>query len=169
MSKGIDIPIDNLVAEFNSNLWTAFNTDFVGRIFHNVRFNPSRISPEKWLSGDRYKEVLKNTTIDGQCFFDVRPREDGHPVSNADVRICFMSNLAIVYPLLTRNEATEQAHIDALNIIKPSRFKVTNLIRGFEGFEEYDWGKGVSQAQSDMHPHYLFRYDTELSYQIINC
>lgn len=169
MSKGIDMPIDNLVAVFNSNLWAAFNTDFVGRIFHNVRHDPSKISPEKWLSGNNYKEVLKDISIDGQCFFDVRPRESGHPMSESDVRICFMVNLSIVYPSLTRREATEQSHIDTLDIIKSSRFKPVNLIRGFEGFEEYDWGEGANQAKSDMHPHYLFRYDTELKYQIINC
>ena len=170
MSKGIDIPIDKLVAEFGRLLWVGFNNSFNGRVFRNERFEnfQSKISPEIHQSGtDVYLEALKDYSSDGQCFFDVQPNiETIGSVYSADVWICFMVNLKTVYPALNRIEATEQAHIDTSELINNSPFNSSEMITGFQGFIGYDWGENADQARADMSPHYLFRYTTKINYTI---
>jgi hypothetical protein len=166
MSKGIDIPINRLLADITNHLWPGKNNSFFGRVFRNER--SGSVSPEIWISTTKYIEVLKDTKFDGQCFFDVQPTDSvGSNVHTATVWICFMADLQRLYPLLTRTEATEQAHIDAEGIIIHSQFKITELVRGFDGFSTYDWGS-EGQAIADMSPHYLFRFNTSLEYNI-NC
>ena len=172
MSKGIDIPIDSLVAIFNSDLWSGKNNQFYGRVFRNERFADfgSKISPEIWLSADKPAvELLKNDGYNAQCFFDVQPTENESvgDVHNADVWICFMVDLISIYPELTRQEATEQVHRDAEILILDSEFENPSLVRGFTGFTGYDWGDNADQAKADMHPHYCFRFNTDLEY--VNC
>ena len=172
MSKGIDIPIDALVAVFNSNLWSTKNNSFYGRVFRNERFGsfPSVISPEVYISADQPAlEVLKNDSYDAQCFFDVQPNDPiaGGSIHTSTVWICFMVNLVALYPTLTRTEATEQVHRDAERIIEHSKFDIDGLVRGFEGFTSYDWGGDSYQAKADMHPNYCFRFNTKIEY--VNC
>lgn len=171
MSKGIDIPIDRLVAEFNSDLWNGFNTSFYGRVFRNERVVslPPKISPEIWTSATDYIEVLKDDRFDAQCFFDVQPNEtiEG-TIHTAKVWICFMVDLAKLYPTLTRTEATEECHREVEEIIGASQFRIENMVRGFDGFETYDWGENM-QSDVDWQPNYLFRFDTELVYVNKNC
>jgi len=172
MSKGIDVHIDALVTEFNSNLWIGKVNSFFGRVFRNERFEgfQSTISPEIWTSTTEYIEVLKNDRKDAQCFFDVQPIDsvEGGNVHNSTVWICFLVNLQKLYPSLTRTEATEEAHREAQQIIVNSPFEITGLLRGFEGFTGYDWGKD-KQFHADKSPHYLFRFDTTLEYVNSNC
>jgi hypothetical protein len=113
--------------------------------------------------------VLKNTNYDTQCFFDVQPTEGETigDVHSVEVWICFMLDLSAVYPSLTRQEATEQAHRDTEELIIDSEFENPSLVRGFTGFTGYDWGDNADQAKADMHPHYCFRFSTNLNY--INC
>jgi hypothetical protein len=166
MSKGIDIPINKLLGDIAAYLWNGKTNSFFGRVFRNERGDS--ISPEIWINTTKYIEVLKDTEFDGQCFFDVQPTDSvDSNVHNATVWICFMVDLNKVYPLLTRTEATEQAHIDTQSIIIDSMFEITGLIRGFDGFSTYDWGS-EGQARADMSPHYLFRFNTSLEYNI-NC
>lgn len=172
MSKGIDIPIDRLVSEFNSDLWTGFNNEFYGRVFRNERFADfgSKVSPEIWISKDEpARELLKNDRVDSQCFFDVQPTDSivGSDVHSSNVRIVFMLNLEIVYPDLSRQEATEEAHRAAERIIVNTPFESTRLVRGFQAMTDYDWGSDASQAKADMSPHYCFRFDTDLEF--VNC
>ncbi len=176
MSRGLDIPIDNLLALFVSHLW-ASNTkrQFFGRVFRNERFEnfQSKISPEVWISiNEPAKEVLKNDNYDAQCFFDPQPNETitNGDVHTATVRICFMVKLFELYPLLSRQEATEQVHTDAEELIaESSEFTNVGLVRGFTGFTDYDWGDpgSADQARSDMNKNYLFRFDANVEY--INC
>lgn len=162
MSKGIDIPIDNLVTTFNSDLWQGKTNAFYGRVFRNERNN--LISPEIWITPNDYIEVLKDDSKDGQCFFDVQPNITmSGDIKNATVWICFMLNLATVYPTLTRTEATQQAHLDTMNLILGSEFLITELVTGITGFTDYDFGD-VPQAKVDMSPHYLFKFITNIYY-----
>lgn len=168
MSKGIDIPIDNLVSDFTANLWTTKSRSFYGRVFRNER-NGS-VSPEIWITPNTYKEVLKDKRFDAQCFFDVQPNE---PITDSLVHAstvwcCFMVNLATVYPTLTRTEATEKAHVEVEEIIHDNRIQIDGLIRGIEGFTGYDFGEN-SQAKADMSPHYLFRFNLRINYETNNC
>jgi len=173
MSKGIDIPIDSLVTEFNSALWVGKDNQFYGRVFRNERFEAfgTTISPEIWLSANKPAiELLKNDNFDAQCFFDVQPTDtiNGGDIHNSVIWICFMVDLVALYPLLTRQEATEQVQRDVLDIITTSEFIVTGLVRGFEGFTSYDWGRDT-QPHADIHPHYCFRFETTLEYVNSNC
>jgi hypothetical protein len=172
LSKGIDIPIDSLVADFNAALWTGKNNQFYGRVFRNERFEDfgSKISPEVWISSNEPAvEVLKDNNYDAQCFFDVQPIEGETigDVHSVEVWICFMLDLLAVYPSLTRQQATEQAHMDTEELILDSAFENPSLVRGFTGFTGYDWGNNADQAKADMHPHYCFRFSTNLNYT--NC
>lgn len=171
MSKGIDIPIDYLLANFTASLWTTKTRGFYGRVFRNERFGSftSKVSPEVYVSASEpAKEVLKDDTKDAQCFFDVQPTETViGDVHTANVLVCFMVNLLTVYPSLTRTEATEQVMRDVEQLILSSDFDITGTVRGFTGFAGYDWGDEAVQAKTDMHPHYLFRFDTTVNY--VNC
>ena len=172
MSKGIDIPIDRVVQHFKDNLWAHVNTSFYGRVYRNERFDSFqvKISPEvQDCNTKEYKEVLKDDKFDAQCFFDVDPNQT---VSNhnydATIMICFMVNLEKIYPTLSRNEATEQAHLDVEKQFKFFAIEIVKLITGFEGFKNYDFGKD-RQPSLDMAPYYMFRFDAELNYSNTNC
>jgi len=172
VSKGIDISIDRLIDIFNSDLWNGKNNQLYGRVFRNERFEDfnSRISPEIWISANKPAiELLKNDNFDSQCFFDVQPNEEiiGSDVHSATIWICFMVNLIEIYPLLTRQDAVEQVQRDVEQLIIDTDFEITGLIRGYLGFIGYDWGSESSQSRADMHPHYCFRFDTNLKY--VNC
>jgi len=165
MSKGIDIAIDDLLADFNAYLWTSNVRSFYGRVFRNERFG--KLAPEIWITPDSYVEVLKDTSKDAQCFFDVQPNIPMKAdICTADVWLCFMVNLAKLYPTLTRSEATEQVHEDVLELILSSQFTVDSngLIQGFAGFKDYDWGEDDAQTKADMSPHYLFRFNLQTIY-----
>ncbi len=170
MSKGIDIKIDELLADMNANLWTSNVRGFNGRVFRNERFGTGKVSPEVWLSPNSYIEVLKDNSKDAQCFFDVQPNiEINTDIHTADVWLCFMVNLAKVYPTLTRTEATEQVQKDVKDLILNSSFRITGLITGYQGFTGYDWGEDSAQTKADMSPHYLFRYNLTLTYVNSSC
>lgn len=173
MSKGIDKHIDQLLVDFNSYLWEGKTRSFYGRVFRNERIADfgTRIAPEVWVTPNTYIEVLKSKKYDAQCFFDVQPNEtiniDNH---TADVWLCFMVNLAVLYPTLTRTEATEKVHTDVEVLLLNSNFIVEGLVRGFQGFTGYDWGEDrTTQSKVDMSPHYLFRFNLKINYQNSNC
>jgi len=176
MSKGIDIPIDSLVSLFNSYLWTnTTNKTFYGRVFRNERFESfqSKISPEIYTSSTDYIEVLKNDNLDAQCFFDVQPTGDSQKSDfhTANVWVVFMIDLSKVYPLLTRQEATEEAHREVELLLLDSKFELkgNSLVRGFNAVIDYDWGENSDQARTDMYPHYCFRFEGTIDYQLSNC
>jgi len=166
MSKGIDISIDALIADFTANLWTGKVNSFYGRVFRNERFDTGKVCPEIWLTPDNYIEVLKDTKKEAQCFVDVQPEiKINYDIHTAELWLCFMVNLSAIYPTLTRTEATEQVQKDVKDILLTSRFSITGLITGYEGFKNYDWGESTTvQAKADMSPHYLFRFNLQLIY-----
>lgn len=167
---GVDKNIDQAVSDLKSSLWIGNETAFYGRCFRNEKRGQigTVIKPEVYTSSTDYVEVLTDDTKAGQCFFDVQPTNgsDENGVYSADTWICFMVNLSKVYPSLTRTEGTEQAHTDAEEILS-QHFNITGLVRGFEGFKGYDFG-GEHQAHVDMHPYYLFRFNTNIKYNNSN-
>jgi len=170
MSKGIDISIDSLFADFTANLWTDKVRSFYGRVFRNERFEIGKISPEVYISANEpAREVLKEYKYDAQCFFDVQPNiAINFDIHTAEVWVCFMVNLQAIYPSLTRTEATEQVHKDVKDLILMSQFNISGLVTGFQGFNGYDFGD-VAYAYSDMHPHYLFRFNLNITYVNSSC
>jgi len=159
MSKGIDISIDALAADFTAYLWTSNVRSFYGRVFRNER--NGKISPEIWVTPNKYIEVLKDSSKDAQCFFDVQPSIPMiADICTADVWLCFMVNLQKLYPTLTRQDATEQVTRDVLDLILQSQFEVKGLVTGITGFSSYDW----ESVLSDMAPHYLFRFNLQTIY-----
>jgi len=165
MSKGIDIPIDDLLTDFATYLWPTSVRAFYGRIFRNER--NGKISPEVWITPNNYIEVLKDTSKDAQCFFDVQPNITMNTdIYTADIRLCFMVNLAKLYPTLLRTEATEQVLADVKNLLMEGQFTINGVTTGITGFSDYDFGDDL-QSLADMSPHYLFRYNIQTTY--INC
>lgn len=166
MSKGIDIPIDALLADFTTYLWTDKVRSFYGHAFRNVKEGQSKVCPEIHLAGtDKYIDVLKDSSKDAQCFFDVQPGPgNSKDIFTADVWLCFMVNLSKLYPSLSRAEATDQVQRDVIDLLMSSQFEITGLT-GAEGFAAYDWGNDESyQVKADMSPNYLFKYILQNTY-----
>lgn len=178
MSKGVDIPIDRLRAVYKSDLWASIATAkkaYYGRVFRNERFADFSVSvsPEvhAGIGKDKYHEVLKDTNLYAQCFFDRQPdiAIDG-TIATAIVWNPFMVNLQEIHPLLSREEATEQVHEDVRSIIQTMGFTITGMVTGFNAVSSYDWAnERMNQPRADMSPHYAFRYDLEIEYSINNC
>ena len=165
MSRGVDIPINDLLRLFNTYLWTSNVRSFRGRIFRNEKefgFNV-KIQPLYYDTvGSEPIEVLKDDNKDAQCFFDVMPtKKMFDTIKEAECHICFMVNLTSLYPLLTRTEATEQVIEDAENLIKRSQFEFIQLVTGYESFNDYQWNES---ALSDLSSNFLFRFDLKLTY-----
>ena len=160
MSKGIDIPIDALVAKFISKLWVGETNVFKGRI-QRITDNNGNVRP-KWFdsSNNRYTDVLLHKSNASTSFFDVQPTEEYDNRFIADVWICFAINLKTLYPSITER-ATEYAHEDVLKIIKKnSSFKPTGLVRGLDAFNEYN----LVKESDNMNQFYLFRWNTTIKY-----
>ena len=160
MSKGIDIPIDALLADFNTYLWTSKVRSFYGRVFRNIKNDQSKVCPEVLITGtNSYTEVLKDSSKDAQCFFDVQPSPaNAKDIYTSDVWLCLMVNLSKLYPLLSRADAQDQVQRDVMDLLMSSQFEITGFT-GYEGFTGYDWGEdSTAQAKADMSPSYLFKY-----------
>ena len=167
MSKGVDIVIDAALSDFNNRLWVSNNRSFYGRVFRNETYSETgtKIIPEISVDGKSYTEVLKDNSLDAQCFFDVLPsREMIKTMEKNTVRVMFMVNLTALYPALTRTEATETVERDVFNILSSNFDDVSILVSGRTAFSDYKFdGKDIA----DMSPHYLFRFDC-ISYNV-NC
>ena len=164
MSKGIDIPIDELLGYFNTYLWVGKVNSFYGRIQRN-NIN-GKVYPQVLITGtNSYKEVLKDSSKDAQCFFGVQPEPaNAKDILTSDVWLCFMVNLSKLYPLLTRSEAQDQVQRDVIELLMSGQFEITGF-SGYEGFTGYDWGEDQTiQAKADMSPHYLFKYTLQATY-----
>ena len=163
MAKGIDITIERLITRFEDNLFTDKSCDWFGRIHRNQR--DEGIVPERWISQKNYKDTLLNDKVDLTCFFDVQPNETYQGYYKSDVWICFSVNLLNLYPLISRNEATETLHESVLTQIeKIGGVSVTGLVRGLPAFSDYARVKD----SDNLSPYYLFRVNTEIKYPI-NC
>jgi hypothetical protein len=160
VSKGIDIPIDALVAKFVSKLWKGRNNTFKGRIQRTLRDGDT--FPEWYNATTKdYEDVLTDDTVDSVIFFDVQSSEDYNGSQFiSDVWICGAVKLKALYPSITER-ATEYAHEDVLKIIKKnSSLKPTGLVRGLDAFSEYN----LVKETDNMNQFYLFRINTEIKY-----
>ena len=166
MSIGIDFHINRLIVVFNSKLWVGKNKYFVGRVFRIIK--DSKVIPSKSIDGtNEYQVALKNDNYDAECFFDVMPQETIiSGVHHADINLCFMVNLASLYPTLNRLDATENVHVDIERLLRRSNIEFTELTRGITSFDNYDMSGFII---SDMSPHYLFRCTIKINYTNSNC
>jgi len=159
MSKGIDIPIDNLIADFTSYLWTTKTRQFYGRIFRNSR--NGKIQPV-YYSGNQGIDVLKDSKKDAQCFADATDdRKMFSDIVEAEVRILFMVNLSTLYPSLSRPDAIEQVMEDVVTVLMLSQFNLVKMVSGEDSFSDYKWSE---DALSDLQSHHLFRFDLKTVY-----
>lgn len=161
---GIDEPIERLRLMFESSLWISNNNSFYGRCFRNLR--DGKLFPE--ISENKnYLEVLLNDKKDSTVFFDVQPERSviGDSDINSNVDIYFSINLKKIYPLLTRNEATETAYKDVVKLISASSFDFQGLETGFSSFDTW----GYDDASIDnMYPYHLFKINTTVIHNL-NC
>ena len=165
---GIDIPIEEITTLQTSKLWVGKSVTFRGRIYRNEKgaAHESFIIPEfyDYDIGD-YRNVETDDLLGGIGFVDVLPNSSINGLASAEVRFCFAVNLDLLYPA-AGERATEQAHRDVYRILVGSSFKLTQLVRGAPAFSDYGF---TEQTKMDMHPFYLFRFDTNLDYEIDIC
>ena len=160
---GIDIPIERLRADFENYLWVGAVNSFNGRCFRNQR--DGKLIPEIKGDRDEYREVLLQDGNDSTVFFDVDPDREmkSKSQSEANVSIYFAVNLEELYPSLSRNEASETAYVDAVDLINGSGFDVTGIISGKEAFNTWGYEDSIFD---DMHPYHLFRIDSSIVYNL---
>jgi len=165
LAKGIDIQIERLQDRFKDKLWTSVsstNKDYFGRIYRNER--DGDVIPQRFVSGNDYKDVLLNDKKAVTCFFDVQPEESYEFQFNANVWILFAVNLKTLYPSIT-DRATEYVHEDVVREIKKiGGWNVTGLVRGLPAFADYS----LVKDSDDMQPFYLVRINCEVKYPL-NC
>lgn len=155
----IDTIITDAINTFTGRLWSTNINAFYGRIFRNENNDniSAKIKPLIATANNEYIDVLKDTSKDAICFFDVLPNIEmtGWMEKNT-IRIMFMVNLSKLYPTYTRIQATEAAKKAVYNILSCVFDKVDSCVTGYTSFSDYEWNEAVV---SDMSPHYLFRYD----------
>lgn len=161
---GIDIPIAILRQSFADNLWTGVtNKYFYARVFSNLNENGQLIG-EVLNSGNEYKDVQFDDTLNMLSFFDV-----GDTVSNVDpdnqttqdVGIVFAVKLTEIYTSISYR-ATEEVYRDVLNVINAtSALEVipNEIIRGLEAYGNLST-EGL--LQYNMQPWHTFRINTEM-------
>lgn len=161
---GIDKPIERLRLLFESNLWVANKSIFYGRCFRNER--NGGLIPEI-NTNNEYREVLLQDFNDSTVFFDVDPVREviGLTDINASVDIYFAVDLTNLYPLLTRNEATETAYKDVVKYINGSDFDFQGLKTGFDSYDTWDYDEA---SRDNMQSYHLFKINTKLIYNL-NC
>lgn len=163
MSVGVDIPIDAAKVEFETYLWAAHDYVPYERVFGDEKDGDT--FPKIHLSGAKYQDVLLNGKLDASSFFYVLPRRDQSNLE-ASVWIVFNVNLDKLYPsITTREEQSEQAIIDANDIISFTSFKVDSIVTGIRSIEEFVH----SDKKMDMHPYFPFRFECKVNYNLSNC
>lgn len=159
MSKGIDIPIDALIAQLTADLWTDKNRQFYGRVFRNQV--DGKIQPLYYVGEDAL-DPLKDDRKDAQCFIDVIPtRKMFADVVEAECRIIFMVNLKVLYPGISRTEAIEQVLTDVMPELMASEFEIIQSISGHNALDDYIWKEDTS---TDIGLDHVFRFDLKLTY-----
>lgn len=152
---GIDIPINRVVTQYEALLWT--DSDYFGRVYPNSK--KEGVIPEV-ANGNNYKEVLLNSKKAATVFFYVLPNRN----NPADVWIHFSIDLVKAYPTLNRDEATEQAILEAKDVTELGGMHVDNVITGVEAFETWEF---VNQGRMDNHPYFLFRLETTVPFEAL--
>lgn len=159
MSKGIDIPIDALIAQLTANLWTANTRQFLGRVYRNAI--DGKIQP-LYYTGTEDIDVLKDDRKDAQCFVDVMPtRNMFADVIEAECRICFMVDLSALYPTVSRSEAVERVMADVIYELTHSEFVITQMVSGYTAFDDYIFSEDTS---TDVGLDHVFRFDIKTTY-----
>lgn len=161
---GIDIPIAILRQSFADNLWTSVtDKEFYARVFGNLNKNNQLIG-EVLYSGNEYRDVQFNDTLNMVSFFDV-----GDTVENVDpdnqttqnVGIVFAVNIPAIYTNLSYR-ATEEVYRDVLNIINDTstlEIVPNEIIRGLNAYGNLST-EGL--LQYNMQPWHTFRVNTEM-------
>ena len=161
---GIDVPIAILRQSFADNLWTSVTgKEFYARVFTNLNKNKQLIG-EVLQSGNEYKDVQFNDTLNMVSFFDV-----GDTVSNVDpdnqttqdVGIVFAVKLTAIYSSISYR-ATEEVYRDVLNVISnTSTLEIVpnEIIRGLNAYGNLST-EGL--LQYNMQPWHTFRINTEM-------
>jgi len=162
---GVDIPIERLRLSFESNLWNGKNNKFFGRCFRNERNDD--LIPEVIVSGNEYQEVLLQDFNDSTVFFDVEPERESTSNTRVDAKIgiYFAVDLSALYPSLSRNDATETAYNDVINLINLAGFDVKSIISGFESYATWGYDEASRDSMSSYH---LFKINTLVNYNL-NC
>lgn len=164
MSKGIDIAIDQLTDSLTANLWTDRRTNFMGRIHPTRGMDGESVKLKPLFYVDnRPVDALMDDRYDAQSFVHVMPgRKMVADVVEAECRVLFAVNLDALYPEITsRNEQIETAMEEVRNELTLSQFDITGMTSGYDAYADYGWER---DAQSDMQPNHLFRFDLKIVY-----
>lgn len=160
MSKGVDLPIDALIAQLTAGLWADKNTQFYGRVFRNM--TNGKIQPIYYINTKEGIDPLKDDRKDAQCFVDVMPtRKMFSDVIEVECRILFMVSLSALYPGVSRVESIEQVMQDVTEELMQSQFETTQMVSGYNAFDDYIWKEDTS---TDIGLDHVFRFDLKLIY-----
>lgn len=161
---GIDIPIAILRQSFADNLWTdVTGKEFYARVFGNLNKNNQLIG-EVLQSGNEYKDVQFNDTLNMVSFFDV-----GETVENVDpdnqttqnVGIVFAVKLTEIYSNISYR-ATEEVYRDVLNVINETSALTVTPLEIIRGLNAYGNLSTEGLLQYNMQPWHTFRINTEM-------
>lgn len=164
---GVDIPISNLLAAFNANLWKD-NTkkDFIGRISRNVV--KGDMLAQKFVEGKDYQTIMFDDKLDAICFFDCDETESiiDNDLMESDVNIVFAVNLKSLYPLITDIRAINEVHRDVKNVITgagTTDIEMTGLTTGLKAYGDLSV---ENLKRYDMHPFHTFSINTKMKYYL---
>lgn len=117
------------------------------------------------LGTHQYKDALLNSAISGLCFFLVKnDSNESGPISKWDVNIYFAVNLKKLYPTI-QERAIEYLHNDVRELLKGSKFNLTNITNDLDAFSEFDLVKDSDNYQ----PYFLCKYTTSIEFSINEC
>ena len=163
----LDEHIADLQSQFNSKLWTSFNNRFLGRTYRIAEKREQKTQPHQYLGANEYKCVFYDDNYDSTIIFDVEPTSETitETVLNSDVNIIVALDLGKIYGINTI--ADEEAHKAVLNTLSRSEFKVNNIIRGIDAYNDFDL-TDTQKIRYNRSPLYVFKLECSLQHSY-NC
>jgi hypothetical protein len=171
---GIDIPVQafqTMLYNKLRTLWSVEYTEFAmyGRAYRNQ--NKDGYSPEVYIGGNEYQEVLFDDTLKASSFFGIGESIKVQNLNTvAEVFLIFMVNLDKIKPDTTRQDEEARIDVEKLCRHKLLGFTLTGIVTGIDNvFREYS-GFGKEKIKfMDQNPWHCFRLNFDLLYDINKC
>lgn len=162
---GIDIPIQDLQTKLHDDLIATLGiTSAQYYCYGRVYVNPQKegLVFETYEGSGEYIEVLPGDEIPLRSFF-VWEESSYDDKYAGEISLIVFANLTVLKSLIT-HRADEEIHKDYHDILRkePFGFKIVRLVTGINNvFPDYRKLK-----YDDMQPYHVFKFITELKYQI---
>jgi len=160
------VGIDKKIQKLQTKLYSSLGfSDFegYGRVY--VDTQKDSIKPIFFVSGNDYKEVLLNDSINGKFFFVEDDETDSEmTMSTTKVDVIFLVNLSKLYPDIPYR-ADEEFRQQVYRVLKKSRYFFLSDIKITKGIDAL---KGFKTNLIDMQPYHFVKFSGEISYQLDN-